>query len=151
MFWALVNIEIKMVFNLNFPRQNSEINPLQLDPGETLFVLGANGTGKSSLMFIFAQQNPGQTRKISAHRQTWMNTDALDMTPAAKIQTEQSIKTDDRRPYSRFRDQLAAQRASITIFELIDAENVRARAIARAFDAGDQESAGSVRNSVSFL
>ncbi|PKP85046.1 MAG: hypothetical protein CVT80_04805 [Alphaproteobacteria bacterium HGW-Alphaproteobacteria-2] len=130
-----------MPFNLNFPTQNAEVSQLQLEPGQMLFVLGANGTGKSSLMHRFAQQNDGQTRKISAHRQTWMNTDALDMTPAAKVQTEKHIQNEDRQQQSRYRDQFAAQRASMTIYELIDAENVRARSITAAFDAGNMEEA----------
>ena len=131
-----------MHFNLQFPASNVDDNvALQLEAGEILFVLGANGTGKSSLMFHFAQNNVGKTRKISAHRQTWMNTDTLDMTPAAKLQTEQNIQNTDRNQKSRYRDDYAAQRASMTIYELIDAENVRARGIAAFVDSRDMESA----------
>ena len=90
-------------------------------------------------MFRFAQQNRNNVRKIAAHRQTWMNTDALDMTPATKVQTEENIKNLDRQQESRYRDKNAAQRASMTIFELIDAENVRARAMQAAYDAGNME------------
>lgn len=126
-----------MPFNLNFPGQDGVGAALQLEAGEMLFVLGANGTGKSSLMHRFAQQNKNQSRKISAHRQTWMNSDALDMTPSSKLQTETAIRKDDLQASSRIRDPYAAQRASMTIYELIDAENVRARAITAAFDADD--------------
>ena len=130
-----------MTFNLGFPTTNAHVRTLQLEAGEMLFVLGANGTGKSSLMFHFGQKNVGKTRKISAHRQTWMNTDALDMTPATKLQTEKNIKTTDRQHKSRYRDDYAAQRASMTIYELIDAENVRARGITALVDAGNMEAA----------
>lgn len=130
-----------MSFDLRFPTQDGEDFPLDLQTGEMLFVLGANGTGKSSLMFHFFKKSPGRTRKLSAHRQTWMNTDALDMTPAAKLQTEQNIKNNDRHVQSRYRDDYAAQRASMTIYELIDAENVRARRIAAFVDNGDITSA----------
>lgn len=130
-----------MAFNLNFPAQDNEISLLQLEPGQMLFVLGANGTGKSSLMHRFAQQNGGHCRKIAAHRQTWMNTDALDMTPASKLRVEHTIRMEDQSVESRYRDQHAQQRASMTIYELIDAENVRARSIAAAFDAGDIDEA----------
>ena len=126
-----------MSFNLSFPKQDSTLQDLQIEAGEILFVLGANGTGKSTLMFLFNTQNTGRTRKISAHRQTWMNTDALDMTPSVKVQTEQYIQSDEQNQQSRYRDQYAAQRASMTIYELIDAENVRARAMAGAYDVGD--------------
>ena len=67
-------------------------------------MLGANGTGKSSLMFHFNIQNYGRTRRISAHRQTWMNSDALDMTPSTKLQTEQNIQNVDQNAQSRYRD-----------------------------------------------
>ena len=130
-----------MTFDLRFLAQSADVQTLQLEAGEILFVLGANGTGKSSLMFHFSQNNVGKTRKISAHRQTWMNTDALDMTPASKLQTEQDIQNTDRQQKSRYRDDYAAQRASMTIYELIDAENVRAREIAALVDAGDMQAA----------
>lgn len=106
-----------------------------------LFVLGANGTGKSSLMHCFTRQNHGNTRKIAAHRQTWMNSDALDMTPAHKVRMEQSFRNEDQGVESRYRDPHGSQRASMTIYELIDAENVRARSITAAVDAGDIDAA----------
>ena len=81
-----------MTFDLNFPTEAGDVHPLRLDVGETLFVLGANGTGKSSLMFRFNAQNLGHARKVSAHRQTWMQSDALDLTPSNKLQTEQNIR-----------------------------------------------------------
>lgn len=99
-----------------------------------LFVLGANGTGKSCLMYHFAKQNKGVARKIAAHRQTWMNSDALDMTSKKKVQTEQNIQNEDQQQQSRYRDPYAAQRASMTIYELIDSENVRARGITALVD-----------------
>ena len=126
-----------MSFDLTFPSPNADPQQLRLDAGEMLFVLGANGTGKSSLMFHFSNQHRGRARKISAHRQTWMNSDSLDMTPSTKVQTEKHIRNDDQNAQSRYRDSYAAQRASMTIYELIDAENVRARAIAAAYDARD--------------
>ncbi len=128
-----------MQFELKFPMTAARDHGIHLDPGDILFVLGANGSGKSSLMFHFNTQYHGDTRRISAHRQTWMRSDALDMTPSAKVQTEQYIQNEDQTIHSRYRDQYAAERASMTIYDLIDAENVRARAIAAAYDAGDDE------------
>ena len=123
-----------MTFDLSFPTVAGQVRPLRLHVGETLFVLGANGTGKSSLMFRFNAQNSRHARKVSAHRQTWMESDALDLTPSNKLRTEQNIRSQDRNDQSRYRDPFAAQRASIAIFELVDAENRRARAMARAYD-----------------
>ncbi|MCY4239749.1 MAG: AAA family ATPase [Rhodospirillaceae bacterium] len=125
-----------MTFDLSFPTEANQVHPLRLHVGETLFVLGANGTGKSSLMFRFNAQNRGHARKVSAHRQTWMQSDALDLTPSDKLQTEQNIRNQDQNDQSRYRDPYAAQRASIAVFELVDAENRRARAMASAYDDG---------------
>ena len=130
-----------MTFDLDIPAQDGQPLTLRMEDGELLFVLGANGTGKSSLMFHFAQRNVGRSRKIAAHRQTWMNTNALDMTPAGKLQTEQHIKNSDQQITSRHRDDYSAQRASMTIYELINAENVRARGITALVDAGDLNAA----------
>jgi ABC-type cobalamin/Fe3+-siderophores transport system ATPase subunit len=130
-----------MSFNLSFPCANTEVGKLQLNPGEMLYVLGSNGAGKSSLMHKFAAQNHGKVRKISAHRQTWMSSDALDMTPANKVQMEKHIQSDDVQQHARYKDQYAAQRASMTVYDLIDAENVRARAIAADVTAGRMDEA----------
>ena len=121
-------------FNLQFLGQNAEESKLQLKVGEVLFVLGANGTGKSTLMYHFAKQNLGVARKISAHRQTWMKSGALDMTSQRKVETERLIQNEDQVQRSRYQDPLAAERTSMTIYELIDSENVRAREITALVD-----------------
>ena len=46
-----------------------------LAPGGVLFVLGANGTGKSSLMFHLAN-SPTRTYWASGHRQLWLESGA---------------------------------------------------------------------------
>ena len=126
-----------MPFPLNYPGLNAQTQELQLEPGQMLFVLGSNGTGKSSLMYCFSNQNMGHARKISAHRQTWLNSDALDLTPSTKLQTERNIQDEDRQQTSRYQDVHAAERPRVTIYDLVDAENVRARAMAAAYDACD--------------
>ena len=130
-----------MSFDLKFPSLHGGDLPLSLSAGEMLFVLGANGTGKSSLMHHIARINVGRTRRISAHRQTWMNTESLDMTPASKLQTERQIQNRDKSLESRYLDHYAAERASMTIYELIEAENIRARKITAFVDAQDVDSA----------
>jgi len=125
-----------MTFPIHFPCENPDLSQLQLEAGEMFFVLGANGVGKSSLMHRFTNQNRPNVRKIAAHRQTWMSSDTLDMTPAKKAQTEQNIQNEETQEHSRYKDTYGAQRASIIVFQLIDAENVRAREIAADVTAG---------------
>lgn len=130
-----------MTFNLSFDQSNGLLTPIPMGPGDVLFVLGANGTGKSSLMQRFYQESRPNNRRISAHRQTWFTSNTLDLTPAGKRNTEQSMANTDTGVQSRYMDNYAGQRASMTIFDLIDAQNVRARSIAAAVDNADIASA----------
>ncbi len=129
-----------MSFNLNYPSQNGN-NSLTLDVGEILFVLGANGSGKSSLMVHYTHENQPNVRKIAAHRQTWINSDTLDLSPSIKVRLEENIQHQDLQQKSRYRDSYAAQRTSITFHRLVDAENIRARRITRLVDAGEGDKA----------
>ena len=104
---------------------------LSVTLGEKVFVLGANGTGKSSLMQQLYVPHRDNARRISAHRQTWFSSNALTLSPQQKRDTEIQIFSRDMDPTSRWSDIYAASRASISIYDLIDAENVRARAITK--------------------
>jgi ABC-type cobalamin/Fe3+-siderophores transport system ATPase subunit len=123
-----------MPFHLEVPLTVEGPLNFSVDAGQTVFVLGANGTGKSSLMQRFFSFHAGSARRISAHRQTWFASNAIDLSAFQKRQTEQAILSTDTQPQSRWKDDYSAARASIAIYDLIDAENVRARAIAGAVD-----------------
>ncbi len=113
---------------------SSEPLTFKLVAGESVFVVGSNGAGKSSLMHRLYTMHSQHCLRISAHRQTWFTSDSLELSPQSKRQTEQNIRNRDSSPESRWKDDMAAARANIAIYELIDAENVRARAIAGAVD-----------------
>lgn len=130
-----------MTFSLSYTKADGQNVPIQMNSGDVLFVLGANGTGKSSLMQRFYQETRPNNRRISAHRQTWFTSNTLDLTPASKRNTEQNMANTDTGLQSRYMDQYASQRASMTVFDLIDAQNVRARSIAAAIDAADIDGA----------
>lgn len=126
-----------MTFATTIPTPAGSAITVQLDAGQTIFLVGANGTGKSSLMHQFYGAHHAKARRISAHRQTWFSSNAITLSPEQKRQTESNIKGSDTSPQSRWKDDYSAQRASIAIYDLIDAENVRARSIAQAVDQGD--------------
>jgi ABC-type cobalamin/Fe3+-siderophores transport system ATPase subunit len=132
---------------MEFRFQNLAGDPIDvpIGPGLVVFVIGANGSGKSSLMHKLFAANRNHARRISAHRQTWFQSNALDMTASGKRSTEQNMSSRDAQPDSRWMDHHGSQRASVTIFELIDSENVRARRITAAVDADDMDRVNELR------
>lgn len=128
-----------MQINLSIRQQNGQALGVPLNDGQCVFVLGANGTGKSSLMYAFYAEHSASARRISAHRQTWFESSSLSLSPEQRRQTEQYIHNTDTNVQARWREDYSAQRASIAIYDLVDAENVRARKIAGAVDSDDMK------------
>jgi ABC-type cobalamin/Fe3+-siderophores transport system ATPase subunit len=124
---------------------NGALN-IPLKESNALFVLGANGVGKSTLMHNLYQQNIEHSKRILAHRQTWFENNSMDMTASQKKYDDQSIKQYDRQIYSRWKDDYSKRRSGISIFDLINSENIRARKIAGAVDVDDIGLAKSLSN-----
>jgi ABC-type lipoprotein export system ATPase subunit len=132
-----------MSFNLTIPKSiggspnhTSELS-LTLDKGQILFILGANGTGKSSLMHRLFVAHHNNALRITAHRQTWFESNAPTLSGENRRSTERSVRGTDTNAEARWKDHHASVRSSIAFYDLIDSENVRARAITNAFDNGD--------------
>jgi len=128
-----------MAFKLPVQRIDESQTEIDISPGQRLFVLGANGTGKSSLLHRFAATAGDQSRRISASRQMWFESSALQFSPAQKQQVEQQARNWDRHANSRWMEQNAQMRSGLTLYDLIDAENVEARAIANALRSGHEQ------------
>ncbi len=124
---------------------NGDLN-IPLTEGKALFVLGANGVGKSTLMHKLYTQNLNHTKRILAHRQTWFTENSMNMTATNKKNNDREIKGYDKDIASRWKDEYSQQRSSISIFDLINSENVRARKITNAVDAKDIVSAQILSN-----
>ena len=110
---------------------------LTVDIGEMVFILGANGSGKSSLMQAFASANNERTRRITAHRQTWIQSGSPELTGRQRVDYERHVADHGRQANARWMDGYSQQRAQMAIYDLVNSENVRAREIAQAFDAND--------------
>lgn len=128
-----------MSFALSVPLSGGEPLNFTVAFGEVIFVLGANGTGKSGLLQRFYTAHHAKARRISAHRQTWFPSNAMTLTAQQRKATENNIFSEDTNPQSRWMDRNAAARANVAIYDLIDAQNVRARGIAGAVDADNLE------------
>src|SRR5574343_1165040 len=121
------------------PTSNSGNVNIPLVEGSALFVLGANGVGKSTLMHKLLIQNINHAKRVLAHRQTWFEDNAMNMTASQKKQYDGHITNTNSHIQSRWKDDYSKQRTSISIFDLINSENVRARNIASAVDSNNIE------------
>ena len=124
-----------MPFQLSIPESGGTPMEVTLEAGEILFVLGANGTGKSSLMQRLNKSHLKDARWISAHRQNWFGSDSINLSPQQKRDTERDMRHTDAQLESRWKDDYAGPRANMAIYELVEAENIDARAIAKAVRA----------------
>lgn len=126
-----------MPFAVSIPQLVGDPINVPLDVGESLFLLGANGTGKSSLMFPIFTANGASAQRITAHRQTWFSTGAIQISAADRQTTGQNIRSYETNAPSRWKDEYGAARTSVALFDLVEAENERARSIASAVDGKD--------------
>lgn len=133
-------------FRFSIPTSNNGVINIPLKEGNALFVLGANGVGKSTLMHNLYSQNANNVKRILAHRQAWFSTNTIDMTSRDKTQNEQDMKHTDRDISSRWNDNYSYVRSRISIFDLINSQNIRARHIADAVDNSDFTLAKSLSN-----
>ena len=76
--------------NWNIPSISGQKFPISLKGSDRLFIVGANGSGKSALIQHLVSSNQGQKiRRISAHRQTWFQSGSIDLTPQRRKQFDQ--------------------------------------------------------------
>lgn len=129
-----------MAFSLSIPiGKASSALTLTVNAGEMLFILGANGTGKSSLMQAFASVSRDNTRRITAHRQTWFRSASPEFTGQQRIEYERNVFRYDQQANARWMDEFAQQRPQMAIYDLVNSENLRAREITRAVDQHNTE------------
>ena len=123
--------------NWTIPRISDNPNPIELmvKNGFQLFIVGANGSGKSALIQRFVSENNGKkVKRISAHRQTWFDSGNIDFTPADRQQYESQRLSHDQGNASRWYDSIAREDLSAIRFDLVAKENARARSIANYVD-----------------
>lgn len=137
-----------MAFQIDINTNRDPIK-IQLEPGQTLFVLGPNGSGKSSLIQKIKTTFGTSARRISAHRQTWFESGVTSLSASDKKNTSTHISNYDSSPVSRYKDAYGGSRPNVALFDLLDSENLRARRIAAAVDAGDLPQAESLSKSPS--
>lgn len=119
-------------------------DPLQLthDDCDRIFIVGANGSGKSALIQHFVSSNQNKrVRRISAHRQTWLHSGSIDITPQGRKQFDRYDTNRAMQPAARWQDDDPHTRHSAVLFDLVAKENARARLIARHVDGKNMQKA----------
>ena len=128
--------------NWSIPQNSGQPLQISLEDHDRLFIVGANGSGKSALIQHLVSSNQGKKiRRISAHRQTWFQSGSIDLTPQSRREFDRSIMYQEVEDQSRWRDDYAQQRQSAVLFDLVAKENTRARLITRHVDSGNTEKA----------
>ena len=117
---------------------------LQLSPGETLYVLGANGVGKSALLHHLNRRLGSHARWISSLRRNWLQSSGSNLTPMSKAQNEENLMSFEGREDSRWVDHNPDLRPNIAIFDLIQRRSMINDEIASAVRTGRDTEARSV-------
>ena len=131
-------------FEIKFPSSGGEEYQFDLKTGEMLFLLGGNGVGKSGLATYLFRTHRANAKRIAAHRQTWFSSNSLDITPSSRNELEETSRDLDSQVQARYSDWNPAQRAAISLFDLVDADNMLARKIADLVRDGEGEKAAEV-------
>ena len=128
--------------NWNIPQISGQLPQITLEAGKRLFIVGANGSGKSALIQYLVSSNQGEkVKRISAHRQTWFQSGSINLTPQSRKEFDQNNTYQEVQDQSRWQDVYAQQKQSAVLFDLVAKENTRARRITRHVDSGHTEEA----------
>ena len=134
----------------SIPQPSGHPLVVELEAGMQMFVVGPNGSGKSALLqHLAASSSDGKIRRIFAHRQTWLQSGSLTLTPDRRRQFERERHSYEIAPDSLWIDHNGAATHAAVLFDLVAAENKRARAIAGYVEDGKIECAEKTANATS--
>ena len=114
----------------NIPLTSDGKLSIPLEPNTLTFVVGPNGSGKSALIQHAVMSLGADTvRRISAHRQTWLPSAAIDLTPQSRRDFYQGLTSVESDPTFRWQEWDSQGKLSAVLFDLTAKENELARRI----------------------
>ena len=118
------------------PHVSGQSLEITIKDNSHIFLVGRNGSGKSALVQHAVNSVGSQhVRRISAHRQTWLASSAINLTPQSRREYDETIFRREGRTYNRWQDRNPEQKVSSVLFDLTAEENALARRIMnRAFE-----------------
>ena len=130
------------ILEWDIPRISDEPLHVSLNRGESLFVVGPNGSGKSALIQHLVSGHEGRNiRRIAAHRQTWLDSGSLNLTPLGRRQFEENSTNRERNYEARWRDFYSQEKQLAVLFDLVAKDNTRARSVTGLVDGKDLKGA----------
>ena len=123
------------------PRTDGTVLSVPQDIGDQLYIIGANGSGKSALIQHLVSQGGARVRRVSAHRQTWLPSGTINFTPTNRKNWDKNFRGYEIRPDARWMDHDPVSKQSAILFDLVAADNERARSIQRRVDDGNLDGA----------
>ena len=118
--------------NWEIPRISDEPIQLTVNNGDQLFIVGANGSGKSSLMQrLTVDAGDKKIKRITAHRQTWFDSGNIDFTPAARQEYDRETPRYNTLSEALWRDLRAESNLSALLFDLVAKNNAINESIAQ--------------------
>ena len=111
--------------NWNVPRISGDPIVLSVNNGDQLYIVGPNGSGKSALIQnLVSSSGTNKIKRITAHRQTWLNSGAINLTQAQRKDFEQNNLRYNKQNQSRYSNRYGETEMSAIIFDLDDKYNI---------------------------
>ena len=121
--------------DLTIPKTSGDPLTMPVEVGEQLYVVGANGTGKSALFQHWVSlMGASVVKRIAAHRQTWLPSGNLAFTAQSRKRFEQNRMQWDSQQDARWKEESPAERQSAVLFDLVAKDNTRYRVIGQYID-----------------
>lgn len=121
---------------------NGNQTEIELADGVAVFVVGANGSGKSALITQLSKATTAlKVIRIAAHRQSWLHSSSVDLTPKSRKDLQRNITSRDRQDDSRWKDDYAQPRTQAALFDLANAQNRVSREVLELLKADAVEEA----------
>ena len=119
----------KMTWDI--PQTSGQTLPITLEAGNRLFLVGANGSGKSALIqHLFSSQPNDKIKRIVAHRPTAFPSESTHFPHSDRGQFDQQVRQRDRKPEARWKEDGYGQQKQLAVLsDLVASENSDARSV----------------------
>ena len=138
---SITNTPSDSRISVQIPQIEGEPCPLEIFAGETLFIVGANGTGKSSLLQFIYNSDPKAIHWISSLRATTFQQGSHILHAFEKNDHEEQLRREQQRPDARWRRSRSSAAPVLIFTNLFSRTQSRNNEIARCVDNRDTVSA----------